>query len=115
MENELRKVYTVTAPLTYKILAERLRGQVYKQTEAVGIKEGLFSPKYIRASWNAQALATWNIMTGIIAIMTFQTLIFLDMKKRGSFDFPVNVAVQMVNGLNLLVAFFSPIVFERFS
>lgn len=37
------------------------------------------------------------------------------MKKRGNFDFPVNVAVQIVNGILFLVAFLSPIAFEKFS
>lgn len=30
LEIELRKIYTVYPPLTYQILAERLKGQVYK-------------------------------------------------------------------------------------
>lgn len=30
LENELKKIYTITPPLTYTILAEKLKGQVYK-------------------------------------------------------------------------------------
>ena len=71
LEHELTKIYTVSPPLTYKILSEKLKQRSYKQKDQVGIIEGLTSPKYRRASWNAQALAYENIMSGIIAILTF--------------------------------------------
>jgi len=48
-----------------------LKGQIYKQVDPVGIVEGLTSPKYRFASWNAQILAKSNIMTGILAVLIF--------------------------------------------
>ena len=37
------------------------------------------------------------------------------MSKKGEFNIPINIAVQIVTGFNFLLAFFSPIVIEKFS
>ena len=92
-----------------------MKGQVYKQVDPVGIIEGLTSPKYRFASWNAQIIAKSNIMTGIIAVMIYQTKIYLDLKAKGKFDFPIIWAVIIITFVNFLVAFIVPKIHEMFS
>ena len=86
---ELKKVYTLKAPMTYELFAKKLRGETFKQADPVGVVEALTSPKYRHSSWNALVLAAANIVSGIIAILTYQTTIFIDMKKKGKMDFPI--------------------------
>ena len=79
------------------------------------MKEAFCSDKYRRASWNSQFVAMLAQMSGISGIVLFCTNIFQEMREKGQLtSLPVNVAVLITLGFNLLGCFLSTYPSQKF-
>ena len=91
-----------------------LKSQTSQPSSDVSISEALTSKVYRRATWNSQALAAFDQLTGVSGVVLFSTNILLEMQQQGKFDIPISWAIQAVGFFNLAFSFLGQYPMKKF-